>query len=434
MAEPGGIGRHPFQATGRSVHRPDLSLILHQLRQMGGLPPRGGTGIEDSISGLRSQQRCHPLGCPILNTPMALVIARPAAQITLVTLHLQSLGTTIDGMTADPCTRQGRHHLRPGRPQWIHPQIQGGHLIAGGCHGGCPLLPPPRQQQRRQPVRQRMLKGESGSPVGGCLQPLAGFPSPKSGAQHAVDHGSQTGQANGFRQIHSRVHCSGGGDALHPEELIQAHMQEPTQFGRLLCRRDLAQPVQPAIQAATPADRSVGQLRRQAAIGASQGVLPQGPFQGHIGVSPRRHRLQHLPGEPSWSQSFGLRLRQSLQPSGSRHSVRPPQPILQRQTALLIHRNPFRQQQLPLDPVAALAAEAHRNAPLSVHHPMPGHLRRQGQASQGPTHLPSAAIGTDQISDLAVGGQTAMGDARHRIPYARIKGDAVVHAPAAQTV
>ena len=58
---------------------------------------------------------------------------------------------------------------------------------------------------------------------------------------------------------------------------------------------------EPGIQGAPPADRSVGQLRRQAAIGASQGVLPQGPFQGDIGIGPGRHRLQHLPGEPSWS-------------------------------------------------------------------------------------------------------------------------------------
>ena len=51
------------------------------------------------------------------------------------------------------------------------------------------------------------------------------------------------------------------------------------------------------------------------------------------------------------------------------------------QSPLGIHRNPLRQQQLSLDPVTALAAEAHRDASLGIHNPVPWNLGRQLESS-----------------------------------------------------
>ena len=93
--------------------------------------------------------------------------------------------------------------------------------------------------------------------------------------------------------------------------------------------------------------------------------------------------------------------------------VRVPQELTQRQASFRIHRNALCHQQLPLNPVAPLTAEAHRNPTLSVHNAVPWDGRREFEATQRPTHLTRTTKGTDQIGDLAVGRQPAVGNARH---------------------
>ena len=60
--QPGGIGRNALEPSGRTVDSPDLCLIPHQLRQMGGFPPRRSAGIQDAIPRLGIEQRGNRLG------------------------------------------------------------------------------------------------------------------------------------------------------------------------------------------------------------------------------------------------------------------------------------------------------------------------------------------------------------------------------------
>ena len=104
--------------------------------------------------------------------------------------------------------------------------------------------------------------------------------------------------------------------------------------------------------------------------------------------------------------------------------VRVPEEMTQRQASFRIHRNALCYQQVPLDPVTTFTAEAHRNPPLSVHHAVPGNVGRELETTQRPAHLTRTAKGTDQISDQAIGRQATVGDTRHLIPDALIKGAA----------
>ena len=101
--------------------------------------------------------------------------------------------------------------------------------------------------------------------------------------------------------------------------------------------------------------------------------------------------------------------------------VRVPEELTQRQASFRIHRNALCQEKIPLDPVTALTAEAHRNPPLCVHHAVPRDRGRELETPQRPTHLTRTTKGTDQLSDLAVGRQPTMGDAFHLTPDTLIK-------------
>ena len=101
--------------------------------------------------------------------------------------------------------------------------------------------------------------------------------------------------------------------------------------------------------------------------------------------------------------------------------VRVPEELTQRQASFHIHRNALCQQKIPLDPVTALTAEAHRNPALSVHYAVPRDTGRELEATQRPAHLTRTTKGTDQLSDLAVGRQPSVGDAFHLTPDTLIK-------------
>ena len=104
--------------------------------------------------------------------------------------------------------------------------------------------------------------------------------------------------------------------------------------------------------------------------------------------------------------------------------VRVPEELTQGQASFLIHRNALSQQKIPLDPVTALTAEAHRNPALSIHHAVPRNRGREFEATQRPAHLSRTTKGTDQIRNLAVGRQATVGDAGHLAPDTLIKRDA----------
>ena len=85
----------------------------------------------------------------------------------------------------------------------------------------------------------------------------------------------------------------------------------------------------------------------------------------------------------------------------------------QRQLARCIYGDAFSEQQLTLNPVAAFAAGVEADLPFGINNPLPRDIRRQGQSPQGPADLAGGAPDPNQLSDLAVGGQLAAGDAGH---------------------
>ena len=93
----------------------------------------------------------------------------------------------------------------------------------------------------------------------------------------------------------------------------------------------------------------------------------------------------------------------------------------QGETPRAIHGDALGQQHVPLDPVAALPARCHSDTTSGIDHPVPRQIGGQGQAPQGPAHLARAPPGTDQLRDLAVGGQATPGDQGHRCPNQLIK-------------
>ena len=304
---------------------------------------------------------------------MAVVVSGPTAQITAGTEQGESIGTPGNRGRGMAGLRERFRHARRRCPQTVDPQIQRRHLIAGGGHRRCPLLIAPLQQELRQPVGQGMLEGQLHRRIPGTGWPLPLITGPQSGPQHSVHHRRQACQPMGFRQLDAGVHSRGVGNPFHPEQLIQTHVQQPAQLRGLLLRRHPSNSIEPGIQPPPLTDGAIGQLGGQATVRTLQRPIPQRPLQGDIGIGSRRYRLQHLPGQASRRQTGGRGLAQTPLSSLTRHSARSPEELTQRQTTLLIHRNALGDQQLPLDPVAALAAEAHGDAPLGIHHPMPGH-------------------------------------------------------------
>jgi len=94
----------------------------------------------------------------------------------------------------------------------------------------------------------------------------------------------------------------------------------------------------------------------------------------------------------------------------------------QGQAAFSIHGDALGAEHLDLDPVAAFPGEAEADAALGVHHPVPGQITGQGKAPQGPAHLAGAAIGADEIGNLAVGGQLALRNQGHHGVHALVEG------------
>jgi len=134
-----------------------------------------------------------------------------------------------------------------------------------------------------------------------------GFLAAQEGAQQAVHHRRQTGQTAPLGQLHRGADGGGGGHPVAVEQLVEAQVQQPAQLGGLAQGWHLAQFIQPGIQLAALADRSVGQFGGQGPVGRGQGVALELPFQGPIGIGPGGHRLQHLPGELAGLEADGGR-------------------------------------------------------------------------------------------------------------------------------
>ena len=99
-------------------------------------------------------------------------------------------------------------------------------------------------------------------------------------------------------------------------------MQQPAQFGRLALRRYLAELVEPGIKQAPLTNGPIGQLRGQGPVLATQGLALQFPLQGAVGVGPRRHGLQHLPGHLAGRQTDRLASHRAIGSGRRRVSCR----------------------------------------------------------------------------------------------------------------
>ena len=205
QTEPRSISSDPLQSALGAIHGPDFTVIVHQFRQMGALATGSRTGIEDSITWQRLQQRGYPLSRPVLHAPVARLISRPTAQITAVPLHLQTLGAARDGAGGHSRCRKILLNCLAAASQRIDPQIQGGHLVTRGGHCSGSLSTPPLEQQGREPVRQGVLEGQSLSHIGRPLEFLTRLLGPLSRAEETIHHRRQPRQSPRLRQRHTGV-------------------------------------------------------------------------------------------------------------------------------------------------------------------------------------------------------------------------------------
>ena len=111
-----GIALQPPQPGVGAIHRPDLALIAHELRQMGALAAGGGAGIQDPLAGPGLQQRGDALGAAVLHAPEPLRIARQVAEIAAALQQGEAVGHLRQGPGGDAGRREAlQQSLAAGR-------------------------------------------------------------------------------------------------------------------------------------------------------------------------------------------------------------------------------------------------------------------------------------------------------------------------------
>ena len=110
------------------------------------------------------------------------------------------------GLGRYACGPQVGQQLLPAAPQGIAAQIEAGGLVAGHRKGlglGCRQ---PRQEGLGQPVRQRLALGQGQGRIGRQRQLPARLLLAQEGAQQAIHHRSQAGEAAALGQFHAGAH------------------------------------------------------------------------------------------------------------------------------------------------------------------------------------------------------------------------------------
>jgi hypothetical protein len=136
-------------------------------------------------------------------------------------------------------------------------------------------------------------------------------PAPAS-PQQAIDHRSQPAHAALLGQLHAGAHRRRGRHPGAEKQLVEPQVQQPAQLGGLASGGHLAKGIKPAVEQAPLADGAVGQLGGQGAVGAFEGMALQLTLQGEVGVGPRPHCQQHLPGQLARRQTHRGSLRIGL--------------------------------------------------------------------------------------------------------------------------
>ena len=150
-AETLGVGNHLFEPSLGAIHRPDFALIIHQLRQLGGLASRGGAGIQNPLPRLWCQQGGDGLGSAVLDAPVTFLETGQAPEIAAGRCQAQAPFLVVQGPGRQPCRPKGRQDLRPAASPSVDPQVEGRGCVAGASKGLGLFRAAPLQQLGRQP-------------------------------------------------------------------------------------------------------------------------------------------------------------------------------------------------------------------------------------------------------------------------------------------
>ena len=263
QAKAGGIDAHPAQAPFGAIHGPHLTLVAHELSEMGALATRGGAGIEDPLAGLGIEQQTHRLGGAVLHAPVTLGVAGQGAQLTTTAQQREAPGQIRQGGSLDPGGSEGRQSTRRRGAQQVEAQVEGGGLVAGQTEG---LGIRPLQSQLSEPGGQGMAQAKAGGGVVGQgaqtipgLRPGLRAPAP-TGPQQAIGHRRQPAESAPFCQLHGGAHRRRGRHPAAEQQLVEPQVQQPAQLGRLAGGWHLAEGIEPGIEQAPLADGAVGKF------------------------------------------------------------------------------------------------------------------------------------------------------------------------------
>jgi len=313
QSQPCGIGVEPLEPGGGTIDSPNLPLIPHPFRAVGGLAAGGGAGIEDLFAWLGIEQQHDALGLPVLHAPVALGIARQGAQIARTIKQGESFRQVEQRGGSQAGLRQLGDQRGLVGAQGIEAQIEGRRSVAGESEGFRFAGRAPEEQLLGQPKGEGVAQGQGGCGVSRQAQPLPGrslnrqgLPQAQHVAQKAVHHGCQPLQAAIPGQLHRGAHGRRRRHPLQKQELVKAHMQQPAELGRLPIGRHSPLGGDPGIEQGPLADGAVGQICRQGAIPGRQGGALQGPVEGSIRVGASGNSLQHGPDQTTRRQPRGL--------------------------------------------------------------------------------------------------------------------------------
>ena len=265
-AEAGGVLLHQREALRVRVVGEDASAILHELRDERGLAAWRGAEVEHGFAGLRIEQHRREQGAGILHVEKSLPKALqrrerrmfPQLEDQIVSSPIKRARREEDGFFLEgggKFFRRGLEAVDPderGRRAVVPFQEQLQVCVAPAC--------PPAVAK---PLGMR--PAERGIGAAEVEQfPLEGVAFAQAAAQDGIDESGLRAAAELPGQFHRFIHRRVIGDAVEPEDLVEAQAQQDQQ-------RELLLPiVRPAadepVERGLPADDAEDQFLRQTAI------------------------------------------------------------------------------------------------------------------------------------------------------------------------
>ena len=279
----------------------ETALIVHKLGDVGGLAAGGGAEIQHSIAGLWAELGDGQEGAGILDVKPAVGKARQGGEGGM-TGELEDLvfrpGSRGDEIVVDSF---GAPAFEEGGGVGFEAVESGVGFGRGvvpleqlGDAGGVPALEPAGDQ----PIGLGITQGGLGDFEIG-EQPAGGFGLAQATAQNGVDEAGLGAEAGAFGQLDGFMNGGVRRDAVEPEDLVEAGLEEDLEGGALFAAGGFAgdEPVERGL----PADDAIDNLLAEAAVGRRQAGSGEGGFEQIFGEIAAGAPLAQDPGRNfSW--------------------------------------------------------------------------------------------------------------------------------------